>query len=263
MAMLGAVGFGGGTGLPVLLKALGTIPEIEATAIVTVTDNGGSGSRSRQSFGIPAIGDLRNCLVALSGADCVLADVFQHRFSASDGLGEHSPGNLIVPGLCQRTVSHDWAITMMSRLLPPKGRALPTTGTHATLCAELTDGTKIRCESQISAADQRIEAHLGRGVIQFCIGNSLTRLARGCSQNPGSEPVLCNSDQIAAIGRIPVEEDLTVPQAGGIHHDPAAFGRLVWEISRGWISQTVYRREPDRAMRDFSKKLREPVCLNQ
>jgi uncharacterized cofD-like protein len=343
--MLRVVGFGGGTGLPVLLKALRTIPEIEATAIVTVTDNGGSSGRLCQTFGIPAVGDLRNCLVALSGADSVLADLFQHRFSAADGLGGHSLGNLIVTAMCQRTGSLDLAVEMMSRLLPLKGRALPATGSHATLCAAFTDGTTVRGESQISAAGRRIariwlepgnpppspgvihaiqqadtiifapgslytsilpnllvagvadavrasravkifvcnlmtqpgetdgyaasdhvralEGYLGRGIVQFCIANSSTQAARGGSRNPGSEPVLCDSERIAAIGPIPVEEDLALPQATGTHHDPEALGRLVWEISRGRLSQTVYRRQPERAVCEFAEKPREAVCLNQ
>ena len=156
-ATLRVVGFGGGTGLPVLLRALSTIPEIEPTAIVTVTDNGGSSGRLRESYGIPAVGDLRNCLVALSHSDSILADLFQHRFSETDGLDGHSLGNLIVTALCQKTGSLSRAVEMINRLLPLKGRALPTTGEQVTLCAAFTDGTTIRGESQISQSGRCID----------------------------------------------------------------------------------------------------------
>src|ERR1700741_4219377 len=71
MKPLKIVGIGGGTGLPVLLRGLRRMKEVEVSAIVSVADNGGSSGRLRQSFAMPAVGDLRNCLVALSGNDSV------------------------------------------------------------------------------------------------------------------------------------------------------------------------------------------------
>ncbi len=64
--MLRIVGIGGGTGLPVLLRGLAGQTDVSVSAIVTVADNGGSSGRLRDDFGMPAVGDLRNCLVALS-----------------------------------------------------------------------------------------------------------------------------------------------------------------------------------------------------
>ena len=101
MKPLKIVGIGGGTGLPVLLRGLRRMKEVEVSAIVSVADNGGSSGRLRQSFAMPAVGDLRNCLVALSGNDSVLVDLFQHRFSSGNDLEGHSLGNLIVTALYQ------------------------------------------------------------------------------------------------------------------------------------------------------------------
>jgi len=112
--MLNLVGMGGGTGLPVLLLGLRQFSEISRhsaqpplsiSAIVCVSDNGGSSGHLRQHFGIPAVGDLRNCLVALSDGDSLLADLFQYRFSGGNGLNGHSLGNLIVTAFC-----HFWGL---------------------------------------------------------------------------------------------------------------------------------------------------------
>ena len=90
-ATLKIVGIGGGTGLPVLLKGLRTAAwshrshmpfNLSIAAVVTVADNGGSSGLLRQYLNIPAVGDLRNCLAALSDADPLLLELFQHRFLA-------------------------------------------------------------------------------------------------------------------------------------------------------------------------------------
>src|SRR5580658_3676123 len=101
MNSLRIVGIGGGTGLPVVLRGLVTETLVDVSAIVAVTDNGGSSGRLRESFGVPAVGDLRNCLVALSGQGSMLGELFLHRFSTGDADGHsdmdgHSLGNLIV-----------------------------------------------------------------------------------------------------------------------------------------------------------------------
>lgn len=161
METLRIVGIGGGTGLPVLLRGLGRVAGLDVSAIVSVADNGGSSGRLRHSFAIPAVGDLRNCLVAMSGNGSVngsvLVDLFQHRFSAGNGLEGHSLGNLIVTALYQMSGSLKQAIEIAGRLLPLQGRALPVTETQTTLCAAFRDRTIIRGESQITAARRQID----------------------------------------------------------------------------------------------------------
>ncbi len=163
--MVKVVGVGGGTGLPVLLRGLRQLSEnsghgahnpFSIAAIVCVSDNGGSSGHLRQSFGIPAVGDLRNCLVALSDGDCLLADLFQYRFSGGNGLEGHALGNLIVTAFCQMSGSLGEAIELAKGVLRSKGCVLPATETAATLCAELESGDQIRGESQITAARSRI-----------------------------------------------------------------------------------------------------------
>ena len=150
------VGIGGGTGLPVVLRGVTRAPRVDVTAIVAVSDNGGSSGRLRSSLGIPAVGDLRNCLVALSGNRSMLKHLFQHRFSKGDVEG-HSLGNLIVAALYQKTGSLKQALETASDLLVLKGRALASTEAAVTLCARFRDGSTARGEAQIAAARKRIE----------------------------------------------------------------------------------------------------------
>ena len=111
------VGIGGGTGLSVLLAGLGRASErarreggapLDITAVVSVADDGGSSGRLRREFGIPAVGDLRDCLVALSEGDALWGELFQHRFGGGNGLNGHAVGNLLLadgdPGAVQSTL---------------------------------------------------------------------------------------------------------------------------------------------------------------
>jgi uncharacterized cofD-like protein len=156
MEKLRIVGIGGGTGLPVLLRGFGKETGADVSAIVTMADDGGSSGRLRGSFSMPAVGDLRNCLVALSGDESALGDLFQHRFAAGGGLEGHALGNLIVAALYEKTGSLRRAVEIASGLLPLKGRAFPATETLTTLCAAFQDGTTVRGESQVTAAGRRI-----------------------------------------------------------------------------------------------------------
>ena len=94
------VALGGGTGLPALLESIkprrnGDSSPSEVTAIVTVTDDGGSSGRLRRDLGTLPPGDIRRCLVALSDAPETLRDLFQYRFGAGE-LEGHSLGNLLI-----------------------------------------------------------------------------------------------------------------------------------------------------------------------
>ncbi len=161
------VAMGGGTGLPVLLQGIkqltlevprgATANSLNVSAIVSVSDNGGSSGQLRQSFGIPAVGDLRNCLVALSEGDRILTDLFQHRFRDGDGLNGHSLGNLIVTALFQKSGTLGQAVELAKKVLHSMGCVLPVTESATTLCAEMESGETVRGELQITAAENRIK----------------------------------------------------------------------------------------------------------
>src|SRR5437867_5212191 len=160
------LGIGGGTGLPVLLGGLKEFAQdpdgtsrptgISISAIVSTSDDGGSSGRLSRTFGIPAVGDLRNCLAALAPNSFELPELFQHRFSAGAGLQGHSLGNLIVTALCEKYGSLGQAIQTAARLLRLHGHILPATEVRTTLSAVFEDGSVIRGESQIASAGKRI-----------------------------------------------------------------------------------------------------------
>src|SRR5699024_8983763 len=85
---------GGGTGMPVLLRGLKELP-IDLTAFVSVADDGGSSGRRRNGMDIPAPGDIRNVIAAMSDVEPMLIELFQHRFNRGNGLSGHSMGNLL------------------------------------------------------------------------------------------------------------------------------------------------------------------------
>lgn len=163
--MLNIVGMGGGSGLPVLLKGLAELaarglvsgaPAMAISAIVSVADNGGSSGALRRVFGIPAVGDLRNCLVALSNGDGSVAELFQHRFTSGEGLQGHSVGNLVLASLCELSGRLSTASQVIGDMLHLPGKVLPATDASCTLCAAFSDGTMVRGEAQIAAARKTI-----------------------------------------------------------------------------------------------------------
>ena len=155
------VGVGGGTGLPVLLEGLKTLADsgeehLDLTAIVTASDSGGSSGLLRRALNMPAVGDIRNCLIALSGKDSLLAEVCSHRFHEASELDGHSAGNMLLSALYQISGSLAAAVELAAGLLNITGRVLPSTGLSTTLCAEYEDGVVVRGESSITRP-KRIE----------------------------------------------------------------------------------------------------------
>lgn len=136
---LKVVAIGGGTGLPSVLEALKHYTK-NITAIVTVTDSGRSSGELRKEFGIPAPGDLRNCLVALSESEKLMLDLFNYRFEGRL-LKDMSFGNLLIVALAKSTGDFMTGVRAASRILAIKGKVLPSTAQSVHVCTELEDGT--------------------------------------------------------------------------------------------------------------------------
>src|SRR5438270_7175698 len=121
MEPLRIVAIGGGTGLSTLLHGLKRYahepPEIDITAVVTVTDDGGSSGRLRREFDVLPPGDIRNCMVALSEDEALLSKLFQYRFAEGRGLKGHSFGNLFLTALTNLTGDFAKAVAMSSEIL--------------------------------------------------------------------------------------------------------------------------------------------------
>jgi uncharacterized cofD-like protein len=144
---LRVVAFGGGTGLPVLLRGLKDRVG-DLTAVVTVADDGGSSGRLRQELGVAPPGDVRNCLVALAGRRR-LAEVFNYRFEGEGDLSDHSVGNIIIAALADMSGSFCEGVDQAARFLRIKGSVYPAATESLTLVVRHADGTLTRGESVV------------------------------------------------------------------------------------------------------------------
>jgi uncharacterized cofD-like protein len=151
------VAIGGGTGLSTLLRGLKQY-SANITAIVTVADDGGSSGRLRREIGVLPPGDIRSCLAALADEETLLAELFQYRFQAGDGLTGHSFGNLFLTAMSE--IAGDWekAIAASSKVLAVRGKVLPATLSDVRLWAKLADGRLIEGESNITKAKGQIQS---------------------------------------------------------------------------------------------------------
>jgi uncharacterized cofD-like protein len=127
----------------------------ELSAVVTVTDDGGSSGRLREDFKMLPPGDVRNCMVALSEDEHLLSKLFQFRFDQGD-LDGHSFGNLFVAALSHITGDFAQAVQMSSQILAIRGKIFPATNTDVTLAARMDDGSVVRGETNITASKRRI-----------------------------------------------------------------------------------------------------------
>ena len=158
------VSIGGGTGLSTLLRGLKKYanakeasPLVEITAIVTVTDDGGSSGRLRKEFAVIAPGDIRNCMVALSEDEALLSKLFQYRFDSGRGLRGHSFGNLFLTALTNLTGDFARAVQLSGDVLAISGKIYPSTSSNVVLEAELDNGRIVRGETRISKSRVRIK----------------------------------------------------------------------------------------------------------
>jgi uncharacterized cofD-like protein len=158
---LQVVSIGGGTGLSILLSGLKKhvrgwqteVPEgaeIEITAVVTVSDDGGSSGRLRRDFDILPPGDIRNCMTALSEDEDLLSHLFRYRFENGRGLKGHSFGNLFLTAMHQITGDFAQAVKLSSEILAIRGRIFPATSANVVLEAVLSDGSIVQGETKIS-----------------------------------------------------------------------------------------------------------------
>jgi len=149
------VSIGGGTGLSALLRGLKRLPA-DLAAIVTVTDDGGSSGRLRDELGILPPGDIRNCLIALSEDENLMARLFRYRFNSNGGLHDHSFGNLFLTAMAGVTGDFAEAVRLTSEVLAIKGVIYPSTNSNVSLCAYFEDGSSEQGETRITAARKRI-----------------------------------------------------------------------------------------------------------
>lgn len=146
---------GGGTGMPVLLRGLKEFP-VNITAVVTVADDGGSTGRIRKAVDIPAPGDIRNVIAALSNVDEDLYELFQYRITGDNGLSGHALGNLLLVATNQITRDFSQAVKEVAQMFNVKANIYPIVNEPVELHAEMEDGTIISGESNIPIKNKKI-----------------------------------------------------------------------------------------------------------
>lgn len=141
---------GGGTGIPVVLKAFRK-ENVDLTAIVTVADDGGSSGRIRSAVNIAPPGDLRNVLIAMSDMPKFNENILQYRFDKSDGeFAGHPLGNLIIAAVAEMQGSTYRAIQTLAQFFHVDGKIYPASDMTLTLHAVFKDGHEVAGESHIA-----------------------------------------------------------------------------------------------------------------
>lgn len=149
------VALGGGTGLSTLLRGLKAY-SANITAVVGVSDDGGSSGRLRQQLGIVPPGDIRNCIAALADAEPLMTQLMQYRFPPGSGLDDHAFGNLFIAAMTAVTGDFDEAVRESNRVLAVRGQVLPATSVPLNLTARLASGRLVSGQEAVSRATEPI-----------------------------------------------------------------------------------------------------------
>lgn len=140
---------GGGTGSSTLLRGLKDFP-VDLTAIVSVCDDGSSTGVLREEFNIPAVGDIRRVLIALSETEPLVMDLFNYRFHTTSDLDGHTVGNLLLTASSEITGNLSDGIEALSKIFNLKGKVVPLTEDNVVLMGEMSDGTIVEGEHHIT-----------------------------------------------------------------------------------------------------------------
>ncbi len=147
---------GGGTGLSTLLRGLKQFP-LDLTAIVAVSDDGRSTGRLREEFKTPAVGDIRQVIVALSETEPLVQTLLNYRFQTTSDLNGHTIGNLLLTAITNITGNLSNGIEALSVVFNLKGKVVPLTEDNITLVGVMSDGAIIEGEHSISEYGKTID----------------------------------------------------------------------------------------------------------
>ncbi len=187
---------GGGHGQSAICRGIKNIEDVDITAIVTVADDGGSTGRLRRKFHIPAMGDIRNVMIALSPSETLLGNLMDYRFEDPDGseadVQGHNLGNLILTALTQQTGSFMEAIQTIGKVLNVRGNIIPATTEVISLYALMDDGVIVKGEAnipdvcnhirrvfyqnEVKAVPEAVQAILEADLIIYGIGSVYTSI---------------------------------------------------------------------------------------
>ncbi|MBI2990276.1 MAG: uridine diphosphate-N-acetylglucosamine-binding protein YvcK [Candidatus Magasanikbacteria bacterium] len=144
---------GGGNGSAKSIGACKTfIDRIELSAVISVSDSGGSSGRLRDEYDILPPGDILRAVMAMSQYpyDILKSIFYKSRFENVGVLDGHNVGNLFLVFAAQYA-GGDFvsAIRALEQSLSARGRVYPATLGDTHLVAELANGEIIRTEALI------------------------------------------------------------------------------------------------------------------
>ena len=147
---------GGGTGQSVLLSGLKRFP-FDITAVVSVCDDGKSTGKLREEFNIPAMGDIRRVLIALSETEDIIGKLVNYRFRTNGNFDGHTVGNIILTALNDIYGSMSEGIKHITKILNLKGKVLPFSDDSVILMGEMEDGSIVEGEHNITESNLKIK----------------------------------------------------------------------------------------------------------
>lgn len=147
---------GGGTGTSTLVRGLKQFP-LDISVVVSVCDDGKSTGKLREEFDIPAVGDLRKVIAALSETEPLFENLLEYRFKTSSDLNGHTVGNLLLTALCNINGNMSDGIESLSKVLNIKGKVLPLTEDNVTLVGKMMDNSIVVGEHNITLSPKKIK----------------------------------------------------------------------------------------------------------
>lgn len=138
---------GGWSWVSNLLKTFQKDTTIQLSAIISTSDSGGSTGVLRQSYAVPALGDIRKNLSALAGENALWTEHrFQHWF-----LDEHPVGNIWLLWLIEKYGFSEGLSRAHEMLGIHTNRIIPATEEIHDILVTLKNGERILWEDHIIA----------------------------------------------------------------------------------------------------------------
>ncbi len=147
---------GGGTGMSYLIRGIKKFP-IDITTVVSVCDDGKSTGKLRDEFHIPAVGDIRKVLVAMSETESLFENLLNYRFQTVSDLNGHTVGNLLLAAASNLTGNMSDGIEVLGKVLNLRGKVLPLTEDNVILIGKMADKTIVVGEHNITQSSKKIK----------------------------------------------------------------------------------------------------------
>ena len=144
---------------------------VDLTAIVSLADDGGSSGILRARLGIPPVGDLRNCLIALADAESTAGALLQHRLPAERGASRgHPVGNLLLAAaIAEEGGDLERGLERVHQILNVRGRVIPATSESLRLRGRTRAGISVVGQAKLART---------RGIASVTLDSTVTHATR-------------------------------------------------------------------------------------